>query len=226
MFSKELQQLIEASLVDGVLTDQERAVIRKRALLDGVDPDEVDVLLDAELQRIRQKQEEAVAKVKKCPNCGEIIPALSGVCPSCNYVISATKKEDKELVDIVRSINSYISKNDLDSYDKKELAELVKTAKILYGENIKVNTLVTEAEKILSDYKRKLKWKKIISTIILLLAIVLFVLEVKACNQPYDHWNDIERSENKTTAFYAFGCFVLIIISAWYKLWLLAKHSD
>lgn len=85
MFSEELNKLIEASLVDGVITDQERAVIRKRALLEGVDPDEVDLMLDAEIQKIRQKQEEAVAKVKKCPRCGEIIPAMSVRCPTCGY---------------------------------------------------------------------------------------------------------------------------------------------
>ena len=88
MFSEELQKLIEASLVDGVITDQERAVIRKRALLEGVDPDEVDLMLDAEIQKIRQKQQEAVAKVKKCPRCGEIIPAMSVKCPSCGYELS------------------------------------------------------------------------------------------------------------------------------------------
>lgn len=44
MFSKELQQLINASLTGGDLTDKEREVIRKRALLEGIDPDEVDGL--------------------------------------------------------------------------------------------------------------------------------------------------------------------------------------
>lgn len=85
MFSQELQKLIEASLTDGVLTDKEREVIRKRALLEGIDPDEVDVLLDSELQKLQQKQEAAVKKVKKCPNCGEIIPTMAVKCSVCGY---------------------------------------------------------------------------------------------------------------------------------------------
>ena len=74
MFSKELQQLIEASLVDGVLTEKERTVIRKRALLEGVDPDEVDVILDAELSKISiAKSPKKHGEVRKCPNCGAVI---------------------------------------------------------------------------------------------------------------------------------------------------------
>ena len=37
MFSKELEEIIEAALADGVLTDKERAVLHKRALAEGVD---------------------------------------------------------------------------------------------------------------------------------------------------------------------------------------------
>lgn len=51
MFSEELNKLIEAALVDGVITDKERAVILKRAKAEGADLDEVELLLDAEIQK-------------------------------------------------------------------------------------------------------------------------------------------------------------------------------
>jgi hypothetical protein len=110
MLSEELQKLVEASLTDGVLTDKERAIIRKRALLEGVDPDEVDLLLDSEVQKIQQQKQKDVAKVRKCPNCGAIISGLEVVCPDCGYklsgeiVSSAQKLADK--------INEIMTSND------------------------------------------------------------------------------------------------------------------
>ena len=121
MFSEDLQKLIEASLVDGVITDQERAVIRKRALLEGVDPDEVDLMLDAEVQKLRQKQQEAVAKVKKCPACGEIIPAMSVKCPTCGYEFNNVEA-NKSVQNLFSMIN--------DIYSSQEDSETIKEEKV------------------------------------------------------------------------------------------------
>ena len=104
MFSESLKQLIEASLVDGVLTDQERKVITKRALLEGCDPDEVNLLLDAEVQKIRQQKQASQPKVNKCPACGEILPALTGICPSSGTVINNDSR-NQELDFLIEQIN-------------------------------------------------------------------------------------------------------------------------
>ena len=88
MNSEALNRLIEASLADGVLTEQERSVIKKRAMLEGFDPDEIDVILESKLYEIRKKAEEAVAKVRKCPACGAIISSLNTSCPQCGTELS------------------------------------------------------------------------------------------------------------------------------------------
>lgn len=124
MFSEELQKLIEASLVDGVITDQERAVIRKRALLEGVDPDEVDLMLDAEVQKIRQKQEEAVTKVKKCPCCGEIIPSMAVNCPSCGYEIRNVEA-NKSVQNLFSMINDVYSSKGSDTIKEEKVKTLI-----------------------------------------------------------------------------------------------------
>ena len=54
MFSKELEEVIEAALADGALTDKERAVLHKRAQAEGVDPDELDVVIDGRLAKMKR----------------------------------------------------------------------------------------------------------------------------------------------------------------------------
>lgn len=180
MFSEELNKLIEASLVDGVITDQERAVIRKRALLEGVDPDEVDLMLDAEIQKIRQKQQAAVAKVKKCPACGEIIPALTGVCPSCGHVINVKSKDNNELMDLMDAMENELKELKSDDFDyEKHLAEidsLRRKAKTLYGDNKKVQFLLAEIDAELERYKAGKKQRGKRNTIILVGVVVFFII--------------------------------------------------
>ncbi|MBP3285367.1 MAG: hypothetical protein J6M15_00285 [Prevotella sp.] len=57
MFSKELEEVIEAALADGVLTDKERAVLHKRAAAEGVDPDELDVVIDGRLAKAKKQED-------------------------------------------------------------------------------------------------------------------------------------------------------------------------
>ena len=55
MYSKELEELIEGALADGVITDKERAVLHKKAESEGVDPDEPDMVLDGRLAKKKIK---------------------------------------------------------------------------------------------------------------------------------------------------------------------------
>ncbi len=70
MFSERLDKLIQSSLQDGVLTDQEKAVILKRAKAEGEDIDEVEIYIDSLLQK-RQKELNNTA-VKKQANASKM----------------------------------------------------------------------------------------------------------------------------------------------------------
>ena len=108
MLSPELNSLIDASLTDGILTEQERAVIKKRALLDGFDPDEVDIYINSRLQQMQIDAQGAVAKVRKCPACGAIISYMQTRCPQCGTEITnvgATKSVQK-LSDMINEITA------------------------------------------------------------------------------------------------------------------------
>ena len=178
MFSEELNKLIEASLVDGVITDQERAVIRKRALLEGVDPEEVDIILDAEVQKKRQKQQDTVNMVKKCPSCGEIIPAMTAVCPSCGHVVDTI--DDSDLNQYMGKLENALIKLKQDgaiSYKNRvrtELESLIRQGKALYGDNKKVAFLISEIEYSIDIFEKK--HKKLIKAITLVCVAIVIAL--------------------------------------------------
>lgn len=100
MYSEQLEALIESAIADGVLTDQERAVLHKRAQAEGVDPDELDIIIDGRLAKM--KKQEAMSRpaqpkesvnqkfgnVLKCPSCGAQVVAGSAVCPECGYAFT------------------------------------------------------------------------------------------------------------------------------------------
>ena len=114
MFSKEMEALIEATLQDGKLTDQEKAVLVKRAQKEGVDLNELEIYIQSILQKRQQEldkksrearaqQEEADLESEKlraktlrvCPKCGAQIPHLSNACPDCGFVIEKTELDEK-----------------------------------------------------------------------------------------------------------------------------------
>lgn len=113
MYNEKLDKLIEMALMDGVITEKERKVLYKKAHEMGVDIDEFEMVLDAKLVE-KQKQGAPVKKkdnVIKCPSCNDIIPALSRVCPSCEYVIDARKQSsgsEKGLEDLINDIEEIL----------------------------------------------------------------------------------------------------------------------
>ena len=99
----DLEQLIEAILADGIITDKERAVLHQRAEREGISADEIDVLVDGRLVKMQggpsmppplanepkpQKQGRNVQTygvVQKCPNCGAPIQTTAMQCSECGY---------------------------------------------------------------------------------------------------------------------------------------------
>ena len=80
----ELNSLIEAAVADGTVTDKERDVLRRKAVSIGIDPDEIDMLVDAKLHGARSQAKST--KATKCPQCGAAISGLARVCQDCGHV--------------------------------------------------------------------------------------------------------------------------------------------
>lgn len=58
----DVEKLISAAVVDGMLTDKERSVILKKAKTEGYDADEFEIMLDAKLYESKQKGKKKVVK--------------------------------------------------------------------------------------------------------------------------------------------------------------------
>ena len=80
MFSERLEKLIQSSLQDGILTDQEKAAIIKRAKAEGEDIDEVEIYIDS------------LVSIYFC-----IIGVNSAMIFSCSVKGSTTKRTRKSL---------------------------------------------------------------------------------------------------------------------------------
>lgn len=118
MFSEELERVIEAALADGVLTDKEREVLHKRAAAEGVDPDELDVVIDGRLAKMKREEDwlrpappsDKFGDVKKCPRCGETVEPMAVKCSACGYEfrnVSAVSSAQKLVEKLEEIDNKY-----------------------------------------------------------------------------------------------------------------------
>lgn len=99
MFSPELEKLIEITLADGKLTDQEKTVLVNAAQKEGVDVQQLDVYIQYLLYQRKEKEiklaeerkvSETIGDVKRCPHCGAVYVPGTLVCESCGYALDVT----------------------------------------------------------------------------------------------------------------------------------------
>ena len=95
MYNERLEQLIDAALADGELTEKEKQILFKKAQEMGVDLDEFEMVLDARLFKLKKAEEEKAKSsapksnkwgdIKKCPACGAMIESFTTKCKECGY---------------------------------------------------------------------------------------------------------------------------------------------
>ena len=147
LIPEELDALIKEYLTDGVLTDKERQVILKKAVGMGLDRDEIDLYLDAQVQKIDQETDAVVRKQKSktCPYCGAPVPQLADKCPECGQYI--TPEASKELQEILENLEVALVdfKAGRDIEKNKALVErYARKARLYYSNNPKIKSLLLE----------------------------------------------------------------------------------
>lgn len=117
IYDPRIEKLIDAAVVDGVLTDQEKQVLIKNASEAGYDLNEFEVYVNAKLFSAQKKLSTPVqvqksnkyGDIRKCPNCGAVVETFTAICPSCGYAfqnvgtVSSFEKLSKKLEDLDNS---------------------------------------------------------------------------------------------------------------------------
>ena len=84
----EIENLINMALADGEVTEKERAIILRKAEKLGLDPDEVEMVLEGKIDELKSKQtkqnqNQKQGVIKKCPHCGAPAKSFSDKCDAC-----------------------------------------------------------------------------------------------------------------------------------------------
>lgn len=166
MFSKELEELIEATLQDGVLSENEKKALIKRALLEGVDIAELDIYINSKLQKrvmdekvLSSKDKPEKKQSNRCPHCGSPIPPLSKTCPGCGAAVSVSTTGDSELfalIDQMEQAMVHLQTCNSSSFSKEkaEAESLLRKAKMFYGDNKKVQMIVFDLENRIKELNK------------------------------------------------------------------------
>ena len=128
MYNEQLEQLIDAALADGELTEKEKQILFKKAQAMGVDLDEFEMVLDARLVKLQKDEAEKAASsapksnklgdVKKCPACGAMVQSFHGTCPECGYAFEGVNANSA-----VKELSSLLQKTS----DQKQMERVVDT---------------------------------------------------------------------------------------------------
>lgn len=160
LIPEELDVLIKEYLTDGLLTDKERQVILKKAEGMGLDRDEIDLYLSAQVQKIDQATDAAVRRQrgKQCPHCGAYVSQLTDKCPECGqYITPEATKElegildnlEEALINMKSGENFYRNKAIVERYERK--------AKMYYSNHPKIKALLAEVDAEMEKAETKLK---------------------------------------------------------------------
>ena len=103
-YPKELLDLVQEYLTDGVITAKERQVLINKAMTLGVDPNEFDLYIDAQEQKLQNVAAEAAKQQKGrlCPFCQASLPMFADKCPECGGNI--TPEASKEVEELINTL--------------------------------------------------------------------------------------------------------------------------
>ena len=186
--------MVDATIQDGVLEEHEKQALLKRALLEGADIAEFDIYINSKLQK-RAMEIKALAPEKskqaekrmsnRCPHCGSPIPPLSKTCPDCGAAVVSSSTGDEELFSLIDALERSLIRLKTASRlgfkkEKAEVESYIRKAKLFYGDNKKVQMMVSDLEGKIEELTKAHRIKSLISNIVYY-AIMIFLGFITIC---------------------------------------------
>lgn len=106
MIDEELENLINATLIDNELSPKEKEILIKKAQSLGISREELESVLNEKMRNAGATS--TISKrgtVKHCPACGAVMNSYQVQCPKCGYLVDEVdaNKSVKELSDAIRN---------------------------------------------------------------------------------------------------------------------------
>lgn len=162
-FPKELTELVEEYLTDGIISDKERQVLLKKAEKMGVDIDEFDLYIDAQQQKVDQSIDAATRKKRgaTCPFCGGPVPLLTDKCPHCGQFITAQASEElKEILEKLEDAMVDLKSGKNTERSKAVVEKYARKARLYYNNNPKIKPLLAEIEEDIINAQKEARAKE------------------------------------------------------------------
>lgn len=157
---EELDILIQEYLTDRFISPEERRVLLNKAVKLGLDVNEIDLYINAQQQKVRQRHDLEVnqRRGQVCPYCGGSVPLMSDKCPHCEQNI--TPQATTELNEIIDKLEDALVSLKSDSKYERSRAEVnryARKAKLYYSNNPKIKVLLEEVERETSQVDREVQ---------------------------------------------------------------------
>lgn len=150
--NEQLERLINMALIDGVLTEKEREILKRKAEASGFDPDEFEMELEAKLYEKQHLQQSQVPQDSGLIGIYLLLKKISDIQEESEPEIKVEKEEYKKLEDadsFFSNVGTYFNNGskESDAYDKIEEWKLKQKERIL--EIIKASPMPNSIEEII-----------------------------------------------------------------------------
>ena len=105
MINNELEELINAALIDNELSPKEKEILIKKAQSLGISQEELESILNEKMRNTGAANTSSKrGTVKHCPACGAVMNSYQVKCPKCGYVVDEVdaNKSVRDLSDAIR----------------------------------------------------------------------------------------------------------------------------